>query len=103
MAQLVAQNCLGLKIGSTIEPKQVESLDRLAQTQPTGQLYWYELAIPELTEQRAIANAVDEVVAYSQKLETIYTQKLANLDELKQSLLQKAFAGQLTAREETAA
>ena len=33
------------------------------------------------------------------RLETIYTQKLTNLDELKQSLLQKAFTGQLTAKE----
>ena len=40
--------------------------------------------------------------AASRRLETIYTQKLANLDELKQSLLQKAFTGQLTAREQVA-
>jgi len=43
---------------------------------------------------------VDECLAFRRKaerLETIYTQKLANLDELKQSLLQKAFTGQLTA------
>ena len=34
--------------------------------------------------------------AASRRLETIYTQTLANLDELKQSLLQKAFTGELT-------
>ena len=35
------------------------------------------------------------ITADTQRLEAIYTQKLISLDELKQSLLQKAFAGQL--------
>ena len=38
----------------------------------------------------------------SQHLEEIYQQKLAALAELKQSLLQKAFNGELTAEPETA-
>jgi type I restriction enzyme S subunit len=45
---------------------------------------------------------LDAIAIEASRLETIYTQKLANLDELKQSLLQKAFTGQLTAREEVA-
>ncbi len=38
----------------------------------------------------------------TQQLEAIYQQKLAALAELKQSLLQKAFAGELTAEPEIA-
>jgi type I restriction enzyme S subunit len=34
--------------------------------------------------------------AETQKLEAIYQQKLLNLEELKKSVLQKAFAGELT-------
>ena len=34
---------------------------------------------------------------YTQHLEVIYQQKLAALNELKQSILQKAFTGKLTA------
>ena len=54
-----------------------------------------------VAEQKEVAKAVDDVRSRTstERLETIYTQKLANLDELKQSLLQKAFTGQLTARE----
>lgn len=47
---------------------------------------------------------VDECLAFrrhAERLEAAYTQKLANLDELKQSLLQKAFTGQLTTAAQT--
>ena len=53
-------------------------------------------------EQSRFVKTLESLQAESKRLETIYTQKLANLDELKQSLLQKAFTGQLTAREEVA-
>jgi len=54
---------------------------------------------PDQSEQERILEHLDNLRGTSARLETIYTQKLANLDELKQSLLQKAFTGQLTARE----
>jgi type I restriction enzyme S subunit len=38
--------------------------------------------------------------AETQKLETIYQQKLLNLEELKKSVLQKAFNGELTTEKE---
>ncbi|TVM01185.1 MAG: restriction endonuclease subunit S, partial [Candidatus Kuenenia stuttgartiensis] len=38
----------------------------------------------------------DALSAETKKLEAIYRQKLADLDELKKSVLQKAFTGQLT-------
>ena len=50
-------------------------------------------------EQVRVVELLEVLQAEAKRLETIYTQKLANLDELKQSLLQKAFTGQLTAQE----
>ena len=51
--------------------------------------------LPSPGEQRAICNAIDEVAAENQRLESIYQRKLAALDDLKKSLLQQAFTGQL--------
>ena len=53
----------------------------------------FDLPSPE--EQRAICNAIDEVAAETQRLESIYQRKLAALDDLKKSLLHQAFAGLL--------
>ncbi|MEM6435485.1 MAG: hypothetical protein AAF773_16770 [Cyanobacteria bacterium P01_D01_bin.115] len=62
----------------------------------TKQRTFYHI-IPPTTEQQKIARHLDHVFAESQRLETIYQQKLAALNELKQSILQKAFSGELTA------
>ena len=48
-----------------------------------------------LTEQKQIVEELDEIFIESKKLETIYQQKLADLEELKKSILQKAFEGEL--------
>ena len=62
----------------------------------------YPLGYPETPpEQARIVSLLEDAQAASKQLEAIYTQKLANLDELKQAILQKAFTGQLT-REEVA-
>ncbi|HSH49545.1 MAG TPA: hypothetical protein VK991_13270, partial [Halomonas sp.] len=44
-----------------------------------------------------IAIEIDNLRNETQRLEAIYQQKLTGLVELKQSLLQKAFSGELTA------
>ena len=49
-----------------------------------------------ITEQRAIVAKLDALAAETKKLETIYEKKLADLHELKKSILQKAFNGELT-------
>jgi type I restriction enzyme S subunit len=46
-------------------------------------------------EQQSVVRQLDALRAETQKLEAIYTQKLNDLEELKKSLLQKAFAGEL--------
>ncbi len=58
---------------------------------------------PELDEQDSIVNTLDSLMISVQKLENIYQQKLTALAELKQSILQKAFAGELTAVPQTSA
>ncbi|WP_051315900.1 restriction endonuclease subunit S [Algoriphagus vanfongensis] len=47
-------------------------------------------------EQKIIIEKLDALRAETQKLEAIYQQKLADLEELKKSILQKAFSGELT-------
>ncbi|MGM0823565.1 MAG: restriction endonuclease subunit S [Pseudomonadota bacterium] len=49
------------------------------------------------TEQYAVATKLDEIAAETCRLESIYQHKITALKELKQSLLQKAFSGDLTA------
>ena len=45
--------------------------------------------------QDEIVSALDTFSAKTQRLESLYQRKIAALDELKQSLLQQAFSGQL--------
>ena len=49
-----------------------------------------------LTDQQAIINQLDALSIETKKLESIYQQKLDNLEELKKSILQKAFSGELS-------
>lgn len=55
------------------------------------------VVLPEIREQERLMNRISELLAQCQKVEDIYRQKLEVLAELKQSLLQKAFTGELTA------
>ncbi|SDY57601.1 restriction endonuclease subunit S [Nitrosomonas halophila] len=56
---------------------------------------------PSLEMQLAIAGSLQEIRSAVRQLEFIYQQKLNALAELKQSLLQKAFSGELTADKDT--
>ena len=60
------------------------------------------IPLPSLNEQQSIVYKMDNFSTETQRLETIYRQKLAALKELKQSILQKAFTGELTADKEVA-
>ena len=48
-----------------------------------------------LTEQQAIVEKLDALSAETKQLEVIYQQKLTELENLKKSILQKAFNGDL--------
>lgn len=53
------------------------------------------IILPTLPEQKAIVKKLDALSEQTKKLEAIYKQKLADLEELKKSILKKAFAGEL--------
>jgi type I restriction enzyme S subunit len=53
------------------------------------------IPIPSLEEQAIIVNNLDAISAETKRLESIYQQKLTDLEELKKSILQKAFNGEL--------
>ena len=55
----------------------------------------YPIPLPPLTEQKVIVKKLDELSTKTKKLESIYKQKLNDLEELKKSILQKAFNGEL--------
>lgn len=51
---------------------------------------------PDVGTQKKIACRLEKLLCETQRLEFIYQQKLAALNKLKQSILQKAFTGELT-------
>ncbi|WP_404360511.1 restriction endonuclease subunit S [Methylotuvimicrobium sp. KM1] len=55
------------------------------------------IPLPCLKEQEQIVNSIEMLLTETKRLHAIYQQKLNSLKELKQSLLQKAFSGELTA------
>lgn len=50
---------------------------------------------PNLKQQQTIVRQLDALRAETQKLEAVYQKKITDLEELKKSILQKAFAGEL--------
>ena len=70
--------------GTTIKHIYITRVDKMA------------VGFPEsLREQQCILEKLDSMSKETQRLKTIYQQKLTALTELKQSILQKAFAGEL--------
>ncbi|HEY9627258.1 MAG TPA: restriction endonuclease subunit S [Coleofasciculaceae cyanobacterium] len=61
------------------------------------QIQSFEFSKPSLREQYSIIDSLDELKSETKRLEAIYQQKITALNELKQSILQKAFTGELTA------
>jgi type I restriction enzyme S subunit len=61
------------------------------------------LPIPPLAHQHVIVEKLLELSAETKKLEAIYQQKLVALDELKKSILNHAFSGQLHSKSKAAA
>ena len=59
----------------------------------------FPILVPSLAEQKTIVAKLDALSTETKKLEAIYTQKLADFEELKKSILQKAFDGELTEAE----
>lgn len=55
----------------------------------------YKLAFPPMDIQKSIVKKLDKLSVETKKLESIYQNKIEDLEELKKSVLQKAFNGEL--------
>ncbi|MFA7576259.1 MAG: restriction endonuclease subunit S, partial [archaeon] len=55
-----------------------------------------KLPLPELKKQEEIITIINNLYIKTKKLEEIYNKKLKSLEELKNSILEKAFKGELT-------
>ncbi|MDD2934098.1 MAG: restriction endonuclease subunit S [Methylotenera sp.] len=55
----------------------------------------FQFSRPPINEQKHIAQSLDSLQIQMRSLEALYQRKIALLDELKKSLLQQAFAGEL--------
>lgn len=60
-----------------------------------GMIQSLKIALPTKEEQQTIVRQLDALRAETQKLEALYQKKIDELDGLKKSILQKAFAGEL--------
>ena len=66
---------------------------------PIKTLVTFEIPVPVLIDaQAALVKTIRDFEPETQHLADIYSQKIAALDELKESLLHNAFSGQLTAK-----
>jgi type I restriction enzyme S subunit len=59
----------------------------------------FPIPYPSLKDQQIIVQKLDALSNETKKLEAIYQQKIKDLEELKKSILQKAFAGELRSLE----
>lgn len=61
-----------------------------------GNFHNYVVSFPKsIPEQKTIVKKLNELSVETEKLENIYEQKIVDLEELKKSVLQKAFTGEL--------
>lgn len=59
-------------------------------------LFNYTVSVPAVEKQREYVTTINQIAAQTQVLENLYSEKLIKLNELKKSILQKAFSGELT-------
>lgn len=60
-----------------------------------NEVYNLKIPLPPLETQKLIVEKLDNIFAENQKLKNLYQVQIKNLDEMKQSFLKKAFAGEL--------
>jgi type I restriction enzyme S subunit len=65
-----------------------------------AQIESFRISIPTLKQQQTIVRQLDALRAETQKLEAVYQKKITDLEELKKSILQKAFSGELETEKE---
>jgi type I restriction enzyme S subunit len=62
-------------------------------------LFEFTFSLPTIKTQISIIKELESLRVDSQNLDKEYRKKLVNLEELKKSILQKAFSGELTQKE----
>jgi type I restriction enzyme, S subunit len=78
------QKAIGMKTGVAIRRIILKNLKLI------------QISFPKsLSEQQSIVKKLDTLSSETKKLEVIYQKKINNLEELKKSILQKAFSGEL--------
>lgn len=92
LLSLVGQRALGLKTGGSVQ--QVINL---------GDLKLIEIPVPDVRMQSEIVEKIRLMKMSVIRLEECYRAKLAELDALRQSLLERAFSGELAENEAIAA
>jgi len=60
-----------------------------------GKIKEIEIPLPDVAEQRSVVSRLDNVIAKTRHLESVYQRKISALDALKKSLLHHAFSGKL--------
>lgn len=60
-----------------------------------GYLRNFEISLPPIKEQKTVVKKLEALSIETRKLENVYEQKLADLEELKKSILSKAFHAEL--------
>lgn len=91
-------NFLALLIGARMFERYVLSIQTgvgVPHISPT-QIGSFSFPLPEILDQQAIVDRMKVLRAACDELEVTYLQSIQNLDALRQSFLQKAFAGELT-------
>lgn len=84
-----------LSSNMVIEKMQKEANGTTQKFVSLGYLRKFPIFLPSISEQQEIISQLDSLNSKTQELEKIYTQKLADLEELKQAVLQQAFNGKL--------
>jgi len=65
-----------------------------------GMIQDLKISVPTLEKQTEILEKLESIMENSKRLESVYQTKINSLNELKQSLLQKAFSGELTSEDD---
>lgn len=84
-----------LDVKSTIDKMMGDAKGTTQKFVGLGYLRGFKILMPPIKEQQNIVQKLDALSTETKKLEAIYQQKINDLEELKKSVLQKAFSGEL--------
>ncbi len=84
-----------LDSGKVIEKMKKDSKGATQPFVSLGYMRSFEVPHPNLITQRKVVKRLDDISKQTNLLQEKYKQKLANLEELKKSILEKAFKGEL--------